>query len=872
MNRRDFFKTSILSSGAVLTLNASAQTPSSGASEWRQAIAAAPAVSRPLPDLAPASWIWYPSGRCLQNTFVLFRRDIAVGSGLKSAKGWIVADSRYLLEVNGRRVQFGPAPCDPRWLEADPVDLAPLLDRGANTIGATVLYYGTGDGTMPMGKPGFLFWMELAYGDGSKQLIVSDGQWKSHLSRAWPAGHYKRWYLRSLQEEFDARLHPYGWSKPDFAMDNDWLDAMKLGGSPNKPAIAAAFNDYLYDMGGGGEGAEVRPRSIPMMGETLVGVKKLTEDFWINWRRTPREYFDSMTPDAFSPERTSCARQAGDGIWEIQMAEGKAASLIFEFEEQMVGWPYFTIDAPEGTTVELLVQEAHQPGGPALLNSHFNGWSRFLCRAGTNRFEPYDFECCRWLQLHIHNAKGKVTVRDVGLRRRLYPWLNKPVIQVSEPPLQRLMEASLNTLNNCAQETLVDGMGRERQQYSGDGGHQLHAVHLAFGESRQTARFVNTFSQGMTLDGYFLDSWPAYDRLARLMERQLGLTSWGPILDHSVGFVFDCHYHYLYSGDLESVKEPFPRLLKFARYLSQNLGDGDLLAVENLGIPSVWIDHQAYRLQRHKQCAFNLYAAAMLRFALAPLAEAFGNAAAVKEAIHLSDKILEGVRRAFWSSEQGLFVANLPWLKEEKAMRLCDRSLATAILFDQCPGGLTGPSIDALVNCPPTLGVSYPANACWRLWALGKARRPDPILKDLRTRWATMVSVKLNNTLQEDWEAKPDSGSQWSHCAVVPLYIAHMTLAGIKPLKPGGSLVEIRPLLGDLESLDLVSHTAQGPIRFTAKGKPGDRSLTLVLPERTAAILVVDAREDLSLDKVPGQPGTYKLPPGGTTRMTLRHT
>jgi hypothetical protein len=40
----------------------------------------------------------------------------------------------------------------------------------------------------------------------------------------------------------------------------------------------------------------------------------------------------------------------------------------------------------------------------------------------------------------------------------------------------------VNTLNNCAQETLMDG--REPRQYCGAWGHQLHAVHLNSGEAR----------------------------------------------------------------------------------------------------------------------------------------------------------------------------------------------------------------------------------------------------------------------------------------------------------------------------------------------------------------------------------------------------
>ena len=41
--------------------------------------------------------------------------------------GWVTADSRYRFTVNGRRVQWGPAPSDPRQLDVDPIDLTPYL-------------------------------------------------------------------------------------------------------------------------------------------------------------------------------------------------------------------------------------------------------------------------------------------------------------------------------------------------------------------------------------------------------------------------------------------------------------------------------------------------------------------------------------------------------------------------------------------------------------------------------------------------------------------------------------------------------------------------------------------------------------------------
>jgi hypothetical protein len=876
MKRRDFIKSSAITGGSLALLSQTGASPDEITALQIDPAAAPPLSRKRLPGLEPARWIWYPSGRCLPNTFVLFRRLLELREKPRRATGWISAESRYKLEINGQRIQWGPAPSDPRWPEADPLDLTAALAAGRNAIGVTVLFYGHGDGTSPFGKPGFLFWIEIEQADGRTEKIVSDSSWQAHLARAWRPGQYKRWFLRALQEEFDARIYPYGWTTANFAEDSTWIPALALDGSPNKPALSTNYHEYVNDLLDSPPDTELRPRSIPLLQEKLVPALRLAESLWLEWRRPPQDYFDVRPPEAFSVVRGSSAAETTTGQWEVALNTDRGAALTFELEEQVVGWPYFTIEAPAGTMVELLVQEAHEVGGPALLNTHFDSWTRFICRQGVNSFECFDFESLRWLQLHIHGVRGRVRVRDVGVRRRVYPWPNAPQIRVSEPPLQRLLDASINTLNNCAQETLVDGMARERQQYSGDCGHQVQAIYLAFGETRQPARYLTTFSQGQTLEGYFLDCWPAYDRLARLVERQFGLTKWGPILDHGVGFNFDCWHHYLYTGDLEALKEPYPRLIRFARYLESIRERDELLPVENLGIPSVWIDHNAYVQQHHKQCAFNLYTAAMLEYALAPICRAFGDRKQEKAARHLGRNLLAAAVGKFWSPEREIFVNNLPWLEEEKAGRLCDRSLATALLFDQCPGGKTEPAVRALADCPAEMGLSYPANAGWRLWALAKAGRADIIIQDLRERWAAMDSVMRNNTIQEDWQAKPDSAQQWSHCAVAPLYITYLGLAGIRPLEPGFKRVEIRPQPADLGQMELTAPTVRGPLTVRSLGNRGNRELAIELPKGCEGELVLDENETVALNlaarQTPSGPRRYLIPAGKGITLKLKLT
>lgn len=822
-------------------------------------------------DLSPAKWIWYPAGRTLQNTFVLFRKDIVLDKKPHKAIGWILADSRYRLFVNGKRIQWGPAPSDPRWQEADPIDLTAFLTEGKNVIAVEVCFFGSGDGTHPMGKPGFILNLDM-----DQEKLVTDASWDCFLAKSWRPGQYKRWFLRSLQEEFDARLYPYGWDTSDFKPDENWTKAILVSQDGKEPSVCNSSSEYVWEIFGDKQLSEIRKRSIPSMREFDFHATTLEESMWIHWKRPAEDYFDLLVSDAFETIDKPITRSLGDGEWEISPQGNYAAALTFSFPEQGVGWPHFTIDAPEGTIVELLVHEAHQKGGPALINSHFNSWSRFICKEGINHFETFDFESFRWLQLHIRNFNRPIKIASVGMRRRIYPWKSEPTIVISDDTIQHVVNAAVNTLFNCAQETLVDGMARERQQYSGDGSHQLHAVIQTLGDITLPYRFVNTFSQGLSIDGYFMDSWPAWDRLARTVERQMHLTGWGPILDHSIGFCFDAFHYYMYTGDLQGLKEVYPRLLSFFSYLYKLTDKSEhLVPVENLGMCSVYIDHEAYKQTKHKQLALNLYIVAMCRNALSTLCQAFGDTQKADEINQYAADILQGCIQKFWDKEQQVYVNNLPWKDEEGEIRYCDRSLATALIFDLCPNGETAKALNLLEQSPAEMGVSYPCNAVWPLWALVKYRKINTVLSDLREKWGNMSSVWANNTLQEFWQAYPDEGSQWSHCAMYPLIALNQGIAGVHPLKPGCERIKMEPQLGDLEHIRFDVQTPKGAIQFSAQGIKGKRELRLHIPESLSIELRLNKREKVDLPLLRTEKNginVYKITHPGSYVLKLKYT
>lgn len=832
--RRKFIKQGLIGSSSVFLPSTLIAQNNNGDQPEEIAISSAFYISDAYAlDLSPAKWIWFPSRRTLPNTFILFRKEIVLKAAPAKASGWILGDSRYRFHCNERRIQWGPAPSDPRWSEADPVNLTEHLKAGKNIIGAEVLYYGFGDGTWPIGKPGFIFKLDLEYSDGTSQSIISDESWLTYVADAWRPGQYKRWYLRSLQEEFDARLYPHDWLKDSYQTRN-WLAASVIPGSrPDKPVIASYAADYLNDSGGDIPEAQLRKRSIGMMRESFVPVYKLSEQMRLNWKIDPDNYFRFVTPEkeSFEVIREEFAVQ-NNNSWSFEVKETSAALLTFELEEQHVGFPYFTIEASEGTIVELLVHEGHAVNSRhTIINTHFNSWSRFICKEGINQFEEFDYESLRWLQFHIRNAKGTVRLSNIGMRRRVYAYENIPSFRCGDMKLEKLFDACVNTVYNQSQETIVDGMARERQQYSGDLGHIVHALANGFGEFDLITRFCNTYSQGLTKAGYFLDTWPAYDRLARLVQREIGMTNWGPLIDHGVGFNFDCYYYYLYTGDTKALNEVYPRLKRFFNYLTTLKNADGTMPVEDIGIPVVWIDHIAYKKQKHKECAFSLYVAAMCLHALPALAKAFNENSFAEKVKAFGKSVLNSTTRKFWSAAKSGFICNLPWAKQEGEERLCDRSLATAILFDMAPGTNYSVMGKILADKPKELGISYPTNAVWRYWALAKMKRIDILLNEFRTEWYNSPSVQLNNTLSEFLDIQPDTSAQWSHASIAPMFCAYMSIAGISPLKPGLTEVSIAPQMGDLEILSIKNFTVKGAIILDLKRNGRQIRGTITIPE-----------------------------------------
>ena len=741
--------------------------------------------------IAPAKWIWLPSQRTLPCTFVLFRKEFDIEKVPKFARGWIAADSRYVLYVNGVRVQFGPAPHDPRHAEADPVDIADYLVKGKNVIGIHVLFYGQGDGTWPTGKPGLLFRVNVG-----KEVIATDKTWKCSVDRGHKPGGAKRWYLRALQEDYDSTNFSHGWNEIRYKTDLYWYDAMELEVSATATPFVGNYLSYNEDIHAvNPRNSTLSARSIPMMKEEWTGATLISRH-QVVWHGNPNDWFDFRVPGLCEFIKLDPTNTLGAGSY----------LLTYELPCGMVGWPSIHITgAPKGF-IEVICQESFSPENP-FLDTQFFSWSRFKLSSQQERYECFDYESCKFIQVHFEIPKGfTFPIPVVEFRRRVLLKSDQQNIETDSTDLNRLLLASTLTLQNASQDIVVDGMARERQQYAGDGAHQLHAVRQAHGEYSLSRRFLIQFGHGQMLNGVWLDSWPGYDRLARIGQRQIGATGWGSLVDHSVGFVIENVNHWLQTGDRTPYEQNKARIKKFVDYLSSITGLDGLLNVENIGSETVWIDHDAYHSQSHKKLAFNLYALQMI--VMLDWIEG-----------RKTDLVfpIEAIRKQFWHDKAGAFINNRDEVGTRSA-RYCDRSISH-LLWLHSQGYEVVPdlskTIDLMTKMPKSLGVGYPANSVWRHWSWARLGRVDLILKEFGERWTTMYSVQNNMTIQEMWTSTPGTTSLMSHCAVSPTIMMHQAILGIGQDSSGDWFV--RPQLANLETFAITSYTPWGTILFEAK-------------------------------------------------------
>ena len=171
--------------------------------------------------------VWQPYGLV---SAPMLRRNVEISKPVKSARLYVTARGIYEFYINGERVSndyFNPGWTDYRYrIMYNSYDVTSMVHQGSNGFGAMLgsgwfsdLNIFTSSQVDPYGiKQSLLAKILITYEDGTRQVVVTDGNWKKYDDGPVTRNGFQ------FGEDYDARKEVDGWKDGGFD-DSGWDNA-----------------------------------------------------------------------------------------------------------------------------------------------------------------------------------------------------------------------------------------------------------------------------------------------------------------------------------------------------------------------------------------------------------------------------------------------------------------------------------------------------------------------------------------------------------------------------------------------------------------------------------------------------------------------
>ncbi|MEC8636990.1 MAG: alpha-L-rhamnosidase N-terminal domain-containing protein, partial [Bacteroidota bacterium] len=470
-----------------------------------------------------AQWIWLNEE--VQSHTMLSRKSFIMSELPQKAFLKITATSHYKLYINGQYLLQGPARSAPHHQSFDQLEIAPLLEKGINTIAVKVHYQDGQQSYHFQSRPGLLAELNLSFGTDEISLST-DKSWKVKADPAWdnealPINRFQD----LVNDKVDFRKKIEGWQNPTFD-DSNWPSATQIYRNVGWPAhqknnLAGATTLPWINL---------VPRDLPYLIETD----------WVTTNLIKAEQIESLNIDKMPPISIKASKELkiNPSIPFILKGsrKGKSWFLLYDFGEIITGNLRLSIEGETGTKVDVL-SAPYQINGffrHTVLHSNFR--DQIILSGGLDKWESTYFKPSRYLALVIH-SQDPVKVIQLGSRQLQYPFERKGHIDSSEAPwISRYFDATDKTIKACTSDAYTDNY-RERRQYAQTGYYGAMGNHWIFGDTALQRRYLIQTAQEQQANGIM----PAY---APLKSKDYMI-----ILDSNLLWIRSLYQYYLFSGD-----------------------------------------------------------------------------------------------------------------------------------------------------------------------------------------------------------------------------------------------------------------------------------------------------------------------------------
>lgn len=771
----------------------------------------------------------------------------------------ITADSRYRLHLNGRWLGDGPARSFPHLQQFDTYDVTAFLHPAGNVLAVTVNHYGESTFHYNLGRGGLLCQLEITYGDGRTDKIVTDRNWKIAPFAAYQRPAPRISCQMPFEENFDARQFAPDWQQPSFD-DHDWQNAVEIGPVGTAPWTA------------------LQPRAIPFLSRVpyyplrIVSIRfvrpaRLVETVNIKLSLLPGDrtanhnaYRGLIVAEVISPTRQKAKLVRNyfihQGHWYINGKEIEPPArreteielkqdleILFDFGQELVGFTEFEVDAAAGAILDFHCFEAINDG--VIQETYGNRSSfRYVTRSGLQHFVTDWRRGFRYTAMTVRSLTAPLKIRYLRTLMSTYPAVGRGSFQCSDERLNRIWKVGRHTLLCCMEDTFTDCPTYEQTFWVGDARNEALICHAAYGEWALVERCVRLVPQSLYR--------------SKLPESQVP-SGWQNILTAwSLLWIQMAHEYWWLSGDVATLEAVYPgvaQTLRACRELSNN--KWGLLSIRAWNMFDWSGADDDHDIVTHN----NMFLAEALNRAI-DLAKVLKKEADVAEWQSFRQKLVENINKYLWSDELNGYIDSIH--NDGTPSRSVSQQTNTLALLYHVAPPYRSSLIAAYTTTPPQGMVCFasPFALFYLLEELAKESRREAILQITRDRWGFMLDAGATTF----WETFPGFEKEIptrSHChawSAAPTYFLSRYQLGVAPLEPGFSKALIAPQPVGLSWAMGRVPTPHGEIEVQWQKSDDNFKLKLSLPEGVAGRveLLVDPRAfpDLRAD---GQPTSRGL-------------
>lgn len=562
-----------------------------------------------------ASWIWNyditekPNDASNINEYVEFLHEFYVDNiGAKSIETkeidesnehrvdrekallYISADSDYAVYLNGKFINCGQYDDFPENKVYDVLDLSESLQNGKNVLAITVYYQGRGSFQYKEGNPGVIYLLKK----GEKEICHSSAQALCRLSPAWKNGEipmftfqlgftfqfdatkYDNWieegYVPQIAQCRSNYENRDGFCSNESSDQNNylWYNALELDDSkvcPRKkmykrPIEKLEFMDKI-NAKVIAQGYLIRKRKCDQIPAHLMqtdflshcnpsdlfinGIKKDSLTSYVDVDAKPEIDFDKINYDMSEINN------------DVKKTNG--AYIILDLGREEAGLFNMDIEASEGTIIDIGYGEHLDDMRVKTWIEHRNYACRYICKEGRQKFTYYFKRFgCRYIQLHITNAKGLFKIHYAGLIPWEYPVSRNGEFKCNDSLHNKIYEVSERTLHLCMHEHYEDTPWREQALYAMDARNQALCGYYCFGEYNMPRACFELLGMSLQSDGFLEICAPCVAHRT--------------IPSFTMAWITEVWEYILYSGDLDYLHEVMPKVNGILDKHIANMQDG----------------------------------------------------------------------------------------------------------------------------------------------------------------------------------------------------------------------------------------------------------------------------------------------------------